>query len=434
MKKIFVSILTLCTIFTAHAQSIDKIINAAEVKRIEEILAADDMQGRRTFTPAIDKASAFIEAQFKQAGLQTFNGASNYRQEFFMHHSTTVSSKIIIDEKVIPDSVTASFSYQPTVALTEKSDIEIVKINAGDDLRAKFSEYYQSKKNLLVLVDSSFKRSLKRIQQIDKMTSDPGTNTVVFIFGITKAATFSIDLTNAIEKKFLNNVVGVLPGKSKPNEYVIFSGHYDHLGVGTPAEGVPHDDKDSIYNGANDDAAGTTAVIMLAKYFKELNNNERTIIFTTFVAEELGGFGSQYFSKQLPPEKVVAMFNIEMIGTESKWGANSAYITGFEKSDMGKILENNLKGSAFSFHADPYPEQQLFYRSDNATLARLGVPAHTISTSKMDNEPNYHKASDEIGTLDMVNMAEIIKAIAISSFSIISGKDTPSRVDTTQLK
>ena len=434
MKKIFVSILTLCTIFTAHAQSIDKIINAAEVKRIEEILAADDMQGRRTFTPAIDKASAFIEAQFKQAGLQTFNGAANYRQEFFMHHSTTVSSKIVIDEKIIPDSVIASFSYQPTVALTEKSDIEIVKINTGDDFRAKFSEYYQSKKNLLVLVDSSFKRSLKRIQQIEKMTSNPGTNTVVFVSGSTKAATFSIDVTNTIEKKILNNVVGVLPGKSKPNEYVIFSGHYDHLGVGTPAEGVPHGDKDSIYNGANDDAAGTTAVIMLAKYFKELNNNERTIIFTTFVAEELGGFGSQYFSKQLPPEKVVAMFNIEMIGTESKWGANSAYITGFEKSDMGKILENNLKGSAFSFHADPYPEQQLFYRSDNATLARLGVPAHTISTSKMDNEPNYHKASDEIGTLDMVNMAEIIKAIAISSSSIISGKDTPSKVDTTQLK
>ena len=173
---------------------------------------------------------------------------------------------------------------------------------------------------------------------------------------------------------------------------------------------------------------------MLAKYFKKLNNNQRTIIFTTFVAEELGGFGSQYFSKQLLPAKVVAMFNIEMIGTESKWGKNSAYITGFEKSDMGKILQDNLKGSIFKFYADPYPEQQLFYRSDNATLARLGVPAHTISTSKMDNEPNYHKASDEIGTLDMVNMAEIIKAIAISSSSIINGKSTPSRVDTTQLK
>ncbi|MBC7510277.1 MAG: M28 family peptidase [Ferruginibacter sp.] len=434
MKKIIVSILTLCNIFIAQAQSINKIINATEVKRIEEVLASDDMQGRRTFTPGIDKASAFIEAEFKQAGLQTFNGAINYRQEFFMYQATTTATKIIIDGKPIPDSVTASFSYQPGVALTEKSDVEIVTISAADKFGPKFYQYYQSKKNLLVLVDSSFKMRLKNIQQIDKITADPGSNTVVFVFGITAATTFSIDLTNTLQKKPLNNVVGVLPGKSKPGEYVIFSGHYDHLGVGSPAEGVPHGDKDSIYNGANDDAAGTTAVIMLAKYFKKLNNNERTIIFTTLVAEELGGFGSQYFSKQLPPQNVVAMFNIEMIGTESKWGTNSAYITGFEKSDMGNILQKNLKGSPFSFYPDPYPEQQLFYRSDNATLARLGVPAHTISTSKMDNEPNYHKASDEIGTLDMKNMAEIIKAIAVSSSSIINGKDTPSRVDTTQLK
>jgi len=122
------------------------------------------------------------------------------------------------------------------------------------------------------------------------------------------------------------------------------------------------------------------------------------------------------------------MFNIEMIGTESKWGKNSAYITGYEKSDMGKILQENLKGSNFTFYPDPYTNENLFYRSDNATLARLGVPAHTISTSKMDSEPNYHKVSDEIGTLDMTNMAEIIKSIAISSKSIVSGKDTPARV------
>jgi hypothetical protein len=128
------------------------------------------------------------------------------------------------------------------------------------------------------------------------------------------------------------------------------------------------------------------------------------------------------------------MFNIEMIGTESKWGANSAYITGFDKSNMGAMLQENLKGSEFNFYADPYPDQQLFYRSDNATLARLGVPAHTISTSKMDDEPNYHKASDEIGTLDMNNMTKIIKAIAISASGIVSGKQTPSRVDTKSLR
>lgn len=101
---------------------------------------------------------------------------------------------------------------------------------------------------------------------------------------------------------------------------------------------------------------------------------------------------------------------------------------------MGEILQKNLAGTAFKFYPDPYPQEQLFYRSDNATLAKLGVPAHTISTSKMDSEPNYHTADDEIETLDIANMTEIIKAIAISSSSIISGKDTPTRVDSSQLK
>ena len=92
-------------------------------------------------------------------------------------------------------------------------------------------------------------------------------------------------------------------------------------------------------------------------------------------------------------------------------------------------MQSNLKGSDFHFEPDPYPEQNLFYRSDNATLAALGVPAHTISTSKMDNEPNYHKQSDELNTLDMENMARIITAIAISSKTIVSGEDTPARIE-----
>ena len=130
----------------------------------------------------------------------------------------------------------------------------------------------------------------------------------------------------------------------------------------------------------------------------------------------------------------MAMFNIEMIGTESKWGKNSAYITGYEKTDMGTILQKNLEGTGFTFHPDPYPDQQLFYRSDNATLAKLGVPAHTISTSKMDSEPNYHKVSDHVETLDMENMTMIIQSIALSSKTIVAGKESPSRVKKEDLK
>ncbi|HRI19343.1 MAG TPA: M20/M25/M40 family metallo-hydrolase [Panacibacter sp.] len=433
MKKIILSVTAIFSVCVLHAQLINRIINAKEAARIEKILSADDMQGRRTFTPGIAKASAFIEAEFKKIGLQTFNGAANYRQEFFMYQSVNNTSDILINGKAIADSLVASFSYRPEVILTEKSDVETVRINAADKFGQKFYEYYQSKKNLLVLVDTSFRKRFVNIKHFESLTASPENNTVIFVLA-NDAATFSINLTNTIAKKSLNNVVGILPGKTRPDEYVIFSGHYDHLGIGSPAEGAPHDNTDSIYNGANDDAAGSAAVIMLAKYFKKLNNNERTIIFTTFTAEELGGYGSKYFSKQLDPLKVMAMFNIEMIGTDSKWGNNSAYITGYEKSDMGKILQKNLVGSTFTFYPDPYSEQQLFYRSDNATLARLGVPAHTISTSKMDDEPNYHHATDEITTLNMVNMAEIIKAVALSSTSIISGKDTPSRVDAAQLK
>ena len=433
MKKIVLSAVVLCSAYMLQAQSINKIINKKYVTKIEKVLSADDMQGRRAFTPGIDRASSFIESEFKKIGLQTFNGAKDFKQEFFMTESKNVSLNVLIDGKAIDKEDVVSFSYQPQIALTEKSDVQVVKISIGDKFGPKFYEYYQSEKNLLVLVDVSFKPRIQNMKHIPQMSANPGGNTVVFVFGTMEATQFAIEGTNKVTKKALNNVVGVLKGKSKPNEYVVFSGHYDHLGVGSPAEGEQHDATDSIYNGANDDAAGTTAVIMLAKYFKKLNNNERTILFTTFVAEEIGGYGSQYFSKQLNPDQVMAMFNLEMIGTESKWGKNSAYITGFEKSSMGAILQKNLEGSAFKFYPDPYPEQQLFYRSDNATLAKLGVPAHTISTSKMDSEPNYHKVSDEIETLDMVNMTEVIKAIAISSSTIINGKDTPSRVDSSAL-
>ncbi|HZE84387.1 MAG TPA: M28 family peptidase [Puia sp.] len=428
-------ILTACLILSSAllssrlpAQDIDKIINPTEVENIEKVLSADDMQGRRPFTPGIEKAADFIEAQFRAAGLQSWNNSGSYRQPFSMIRAKKLYQTGDLDGvQVSGENIIAVYSAQPHLEINENSGYEKVYVKAGDAPSSLY-KHTQALKNRIVFVDTSFSRNFSRLATPGRPSFASAVN-VVFILTAKEPAHYTIKIDQEITEQKLANVVGILPGRSKEKEFVIFSGHYDHLGIGKPdAKG------DSIYNGANDDASGTTAVIMLARYFAQRQDNERTLIFATFTAEEMGGFGSQYFSRQFDPGAVAAMFNIEMIGTESKWGTNSAYITGYERTDMGKILEKNLEGSPFRFYPDPYPTEQLFYRSDNATLARQGVPAHTLSTSKMDSEKYYHKQGDEIGTLDMNNMAQVIKSVAVSSRSIVAGKDTPSRVDTSQLR
>jgi len=410
------------------AQKIDALINPSAVERIEKVLSADDMRGRATFTPDIERAADYIEGQFRAAGLQTWNGSASYRQPFVMVRSTPISATATLDGQLLPTGRVFAVSSAADLSMDENSGYEKAFIKAGGNIGVEAMRYIHEKKNYLVLVDTSFSATFPRLSRFARQQFKSDHHTI-FVLTVGEPVHYSIHVLQGVTESKLANVVGILPGKSKKNEFVIFSGHYDHLGVGKPDE-----KGDSIFNGANDDASGTTAVIMLANYFGKLKNNERTLVFATFTAEEIGEFGSQYFSQQFDPAAVMAMFNIEMIGTESKWGTNSAYITGYEKTDMGKILEKNLTGSGFTFYPDPYPQQQLFYRSDNASLARQGVPAHTISTSKMDSEKYYHTRGDEISTLDMNNMARIIQSIAISSRTIVEGKDTPSRVDATQLR
>ena len=427
MKKIILTGLLITTTFFVFGQNAEAVINAKEVERIERILSADDMMGRRTFSPYIDKAADFIAGEFKKSGLQTLNNSESYWQEFTMVTPKFISVSCKFDGEDVDMKNVIVVTCKPGFTISEKSEYEKVKLEAGKNLFVEAQKFVRSGKNYLVLVDTSYTKNFSRLTNIKRQLFKTENN-LVFVLTIASPSAFTVEAKHEITEQKLSNIVAVIPGKSKKDEYVIFSGHYDHIGVGKPVDG------DSIFNGANDNAAGTTAVILLAKYFKALNNNERTIIFAAFTAEEVGGYGAQYFSRQLDPEKVMAMFNIEMIGTESKWGKNSAFITGYEKTDMGGIMQKNLEGSGFTFYPDPYTEQNLFYRSDNATLARLGVPAHTISTAKMENEPHYHKVSDHIETLDMENMTMIIKSIALSSKTIVAGKDTPTRVKVEELR
>ncbi len=426
MKKLSI-IICLLLGSRCFAQDVDKLIQQSDVERIIKTLAADDMQGRATFTPGIEKAAQFIESEYKQIGLKPLPGDDGFRQNFTMTRVTPLKTLVEINQKLVSvDSVFTSTSA-PSLNWSNNKDVEIVKLGAGKNFRTEYMSYIRSGKKMLILVDPQFTaifNTLKDRSKKGSVTNKPNNDqALVFVLGNhDDIKSFDVAYTGKTEQLPLFNIAGIIPGKTKPSEYVIFSGHYDHLGILKPVKG------DSIANGADDDASGTTAVIELARYFKKVNANQRTLVFVAFTAEEIGEYGSQHFATTVDPDKVVAMFNIEMIGKASKFGENSAFITGFERSDFGTILQGNLDGTAFKFYPDPYPEQDLFYRSDNASLARVGVPAHTISTDQIDIDKLYHTVGDEVSTLDMANITSTIRAIALSSRSIVAGKDTPKRV------
>nr|WP_294874432.1 M20/M25/M40 family metallo-hydrolase [uncultured Pedobacter sp.] len=431
MRKALYFFFVLLTAQQANAQDINKIITKDYVDRLIKTLSSDDMQGRGTFTPGIDKAATFIESEFKSIGLKPLVGENGYRQSFFKYQLKPEVNSVTIDGATIdPANILVFGNTSETLSFDNTNSDGWIKLDPSKPFMDQFRPISRSGKKQLILVDAKFADAFNRIKGylekgsiLDEKDVNAKSTALVFVLDKdTVASDFKVDLKNSFAKMPLFNVAGMIPGKSKAKELVIFSGHYDHLGI------IKADGQDSIANGADDDASGTTAMIALAKYYKKLNNNERTLIFVAFTAEEIGGFGARHFSEKLNPDDVVAMFNIEMIGKDSKFGKNTAFITGYDKSDFGQILQKNLKGTEFTFHPDPYPQQNLFYRSDNATLAALGVPAHTISTDQIDTDKFYHTVKDEYSTLDSDNILSTIKGIAKSAISIIKGIDTPTRI------
>jgi Zn-dependent M28 family amino/carboxypeptidase len=227
----------------------------------------------------------------------------------------------------------------------------------------------------------------------------------------------------AIDKRLkdsvlLYNMVGILPGHSKPGESIIFSAHYDHVGRNRFGE------NGEIFNGANDNASGTTAVLMLARYFAMRNDNERTLIFCLFAGEELGLLGSAAFVHLIEPQSVKVVINIEMIGKTNRTGRKGFFITGSQHSDLEKILKKNLKNEKVKIRYEGDDWLHLYERSDNYSFAQKRIPAHSIMCSD-DDDNCYHRPCDDAEGIDISNMVLIIKAIAKSCTTLINGKDTP---------
>lgn len=201
------------------------------------------------------------------------------------------------------------------------------------------------------------------------------------------------------------NAVAMLPGRDPAlkAETVLLTAHLDHLGVAAqPANG------DSIYNGADDDASGTTAVLNLARMLATGKAPRRTVVFALFGSEEMGGYGARGFLEHppVPLTSIVANLEFEMIGRpDPAVPEGTLWLTGYERSDLGPTL------AAHGAHLvnDPHPEQHFFQRSDNIQLARKGTIAQTVSSFGLHKD--YHQVTDELKTIDFTHMVAAIQSM-----------------------
>lgn len=217
------------------------------------------------------------------------------------------------------------------------------------------------------------------------------------------------------KKGLLTNVIGIIEGRSKPGEAIIFSAHYDHVGV-----------DGQIFNGANDNASGVAVMLAIMHHYSITKSNERTLIFCAFSGEEIGLLGSTAFRELVEPSSIKAVLNLEMLGKFNIRGRKMLMITGTEHSNLRKIMNASLKGSPYSVLFDPNPEKQLHARSDHFPFHNIDLVAHTLMSSN-DDEPCYHRPCDDASKLDYTNMVHLVKAIILGSSTLVDGSVTPQR-------
>jgi hypothetical protein len=209
------------------------------------------------------------------------------------------------------------------------------------------------------------------------------------------------------------NVIGFLEGSDPilKNEYIVLSAHYDHIGVRKGAT------PDSIYNGADDNAAGTSALIGIAKSIKDSGFKPgRSIIFAAFSGEESGMRGSRNFLKNspVPVSKIYADLNFEMLGHSEFLGKNKYYMTGCLLSNLDDLIGEYNKKTEFVLVDTIQLAHMLFNSSDNVAFSRIsttdgitkGIPSGTFATTTMAQ--HVHNVSDEVSLFDFDNMAGLV--------------------------
>lgn len=469
--------------------------NADSLKLHVAELSHDSLQGRKPFTIGETKTIAYLQKQFKAAGLEPGNGDSFIQEVPMVNIQTTAAAEMQVssskesfklegfeDYVIWTDKITDKVSFENdevvfagygVVApeynwndysgLDVKGKIVMVMVNdpgfaAGDSslFKGKTMTYYgrwtykfeeaarQGAKGCLIVhttegasypftvIQNNWNASKLRLDDrgksnvytdINGWLSLPAAKRLITAAGKDSSNFFAqadkkgfkplaLDLklsTSIAVKTIFNksqNVIGKITGTKRPDEVIIYSSHWDHLGIGKADETA-----DSIYNGAFDNASGTAGLIELARAFKSMKvQPERTIIILAVTAEEQGLWGSAYYAQNpvYPTAKTVANINIDGLNPFEK--TKDIIIVGEGQSELEEYLKEAAEKVGRVIAFENHPEAGYYYRSDHFNFAKVGVPALYTSNGidvigkepgygeKQDaeyTEKHYHRPSDE---------------------------------------
>ena len=474
MKKLAL-LLTLGCAFTLTAQTeIEKVtenISKSEIEGHIYFLADDVLKGRATGSPELKIAASYLANCFRRYDVQPNPKTGTYYQEVKLKRvSPPKNASIEINNQVITDyafiNAASMTSDHGTIFLNYglandyigkdvKGKVIIVKAGSAEtkDARAAFGlrrtkgklakdngvtaiiELLKTDDNMWSFIDHNFNGPSLTVDLGDNDKNDGDETAYVWVLDregkmaeqLSAATTISskIAIGDKQEEAVISqNVIGVVEGTDATlkNEYIIYSAHYDHVGIGKP-------DKtgDTIYNGARDNAVGTTTVLSMAKNLAKYPT-KRSALFILFTGEEKGLLGSSYYVENpvLPLNQMVYCFNSDNAGYND---TSLISIIGLTRT----TAENNIFTAAETFGLkaieDPAKEQGLFDRSDNVNFAKKGIPSPTFSLgfTSFDGDVTkyYHRPGDEAHTLDYDYLLKFFKAYVLAGRNIANDKETP---------
>lgn len=439
MKRIGLGCMLLMVAASAIAQqTAGWTVKPEWVRAHEEFLASDAMQGRGSATRDEEITATYVASEFMGYGLKPAPGMSGYIQ------SAEVVAPVLDGHGVLSAGA---------VEIKEGTDFEVLLSPGasvcGPLLRVKAAEVKKvsgAKGSVILLTDvpagtgaMSVMRELRRSGAVAVVVPENDATRAMFtMFGgktrvsirlkdaaearggvtiVTAGAasmaklgrvkdgeTVALTLHEVLQTKAREtfNAIGYLEGTEPSSGTILLTAHLDHLGVGKPVNG------DAIFNGADDDASGTTAVLELAHALGAGPRLKRNVLFVCYGSEEAGELGSTYFGEHppVPLKSLVANLEFEMIGAQDpKMPKGVLLLTGWERSNLGPTL----KAHGALLGPDPYPEQHFFERSDNYALALDGVVAHTAAG--WGTVPTYHQPDDDLAHLDLPFMTAAIQSL-----------------------